>query len=114
MDQFSALAASSLGLQFKFSRPWPPLTTHRWPVLFFIAEVMLQSLAIEVLGPLIVSAVVATVVIHHWIGLRPIFTSPSFSIPEQFDLLRPWHRRQSPSRIVRCREHRRYGFFVGS
>ena len=100
MVQFSALAASSIGRQFRFSRPRLRLlvacggaagmaAAYNTPLAgsLFIAEVVLQTLAIEALGPLIVSAVIATVVIRHWIGLRPIFTSPGFSVPEQIDLL---------------------------
>jgi len=100
MVQFSALAASSIGRLFKFSRPRLRLlvacggaagmaAAYNTPLAgsLFIAEVVLQTLAIEALGPLIVSAVIATVVIRHWIGLRPIFTSPGFSVPEQVDLL---------------------------
>jgi CIC family chloride channel protein len=100
MVQFSALAASSVGRLFNFSRPRLRLlvacggaagmaAAYNTPLAgsLFIAEVVLQTLAIEALGPLIVSAVMATVVIRHWIGLSPIFTSPGFSVPEQIDLM---------------------------
>lgn len=42
----------------------------------FIAEIVLQSLAIEVLGPLVIASVAATLTIRQWIGLRPIFETP--------------------------------------
>ena len=42
----------------------------------FIAEIVVGTLAIEVLGPLFIASLSATVVMHHWIGLRPIFDLP--------------------------------------
>ena len=50
----------------------------------FIAEVVLQSLAIEALGPLIVAALVATLTIRHWIGMRPIFAVPDWQVAPDF------------------------------
>ena len=51
----------------------------------FIAEVVLQSLAIEAFGPLLVASVMATLTIRHWIGINPIFTLPSFTAPLEFE-----------------------------
>lgn len=42
----------------------------------FIAEIVLQSLAIEILGPLVIASVAATLTIRQWIGLRPLFETP--------------------------------------
>ena len=100
MVQFSALAASTIGRGLGFSRPKLRLlvacggaagmaSAYNTPLAgaLFIAEIVLHSLAIEALGPLIISAMTATLVIRHWIGLKPIFTSPDFGHAHQVDLL---------------------------
>ncbi len=100
MVQLSALVASSLGRIFRVSRPQLRLlvacggaagmaSAYNTPLAgaLFVAEVVMQSLAIEALGPLIVSALVATLTIRHWIGMSPIFTSPEFNTPVHFLLL---------------------------
>ncbi len=100
MVQLSALVASSLGRLFGLSRPRLRLlvacggaaglaSAYNTPLAgaLFIAEIVLQSLAIEALGPLIVAAVTATLVIRHWIGVEPILSAPDFSMPTRIDLL---------------------------
>ena len=89
MVQLSALVASSIGRFFRLSQPKLRLlvacggaaglaSAYNTPLAgaLFIAEIVLQSLAIEALGPLIVASVVATITIRHWIGMNPIFTLP--------------------------------------
>jgi len=94
MVQLSSLVASSLGRFLGFSRPKLRLlvacgaaaglaSAYNTPLAgaLFIAEIVLQSLAIEALGPLIISSVVATITIRHWIGMSPLFTLPEFKAP---------------------------------
>jgi len=100
MVQLSALFASSVGRFFCFSRPRLRLlvacgaaaglaSAYNTPLAgaLFIAEIVLQSLAIEALGPLIIASVVATITIRHWIGVSPIFTLPGFRAPVEVELL---------------------------
>jgi CIC family chloride channel protein len=92
MVQLSALMASAIGRAFKVSRPKLRLlvacggaagiaSAYNTPLAgaLFVAEIVLQSLAIEALGPLIVASVAATITIRHWIGLTPIFASSQFT-----------------------------------
>lgn len=97
MVQFSALLASSVGGAFRLSRPRLRLlvacggaagiaSAYNTPLAgaLFIAEIVLQSLSIEILGPLVVASVLATLTIRQWIGLRPIFEAPDFGpLPSQ-------------------------------
>lgn len=100
MVQMSALFASSIGRFFNFTRPKLRLlvacgaaaglaSAYNAPLAgaLFIAEIVLQSLAIEVLGPLIIASVVATITIRHWIGISPIFTLLSFKGPIDIEIL---------------------------
>ncbi|RYU57949.1 voltage-gated chloride channel ClcB [Methylolobus aquaticus] len=100
MVQLSALMASTVGRLFRVSKPQLRLlvacggaagiaSAYNAPLAgaLFIAEIVLQSLAIEALGPLVVASVAATLTIRHWIGLRPIFTSPELAAPADVDVL---------------------------
>jgi CIC family chloride channel protein len=100
MVQLSALMASTVGRVFRLSKPKLRLlvacggaagiaSAYNAPLggALFIAEIVLQSLAIEALGPLVVASVAATLTIRHWIGLRPIFTSPELTSPADVDVL---------------------------
>lgn len=53
----------------------------------FIAEIVTGSLAIECLGPLIISAFTSTLIVRHWIGTHPIFTSRDIMATQEVDLL---------------------------
>lgn len=53
----------------------------------FIAEIVTGSLAMEVLGPLIIAAFTSTLVVRHWIGASPIFTSRDIMLTQEVDLL---------------------------
>lgn len=88
MVQLSALAASVLGRLGHLSTPKLRLlvacggaagiaSAYNTPLAgaIFMAEIVLESLAAEVLGPLVVSGLAATLTIRHWIGLEPIFAS---------------------------------------
>jgi CIC family chloride channel protein len=100
MVQLSALFASSIGRFFRLSQPKLRLlvacggaaglaSAYNTPLAgaLFIAEIVLQSLAIEALGPLIIASVVATITIRHWIGMSPIFTLPEFRAPVVVEFL---------------------------
>jgi CIC family chloride channel protein len=45
---------------------------------FFVAEIVLGSIAMESIGPLIVSSVVATVVASQFLGAKPVYHMPAF------------------------------------
>ncbi|MDD2768209.1 MAG: ClcB-like voltage-gated chloride channel protein [Methylococcus sp.] len=100
MVQFSALLASSFGGWCGLSRPRLRLlvacggaagiaSAYNTPLAgaLFIAEIVLQSLSIEILGPLVVASVLATLTIRQWIGLRPIFEAPDFGPLPGFGIL---------------------------
>lgn len=53
----------------------------------FIAEIVTGSLAMEALGPLIIAAFTSTLVVRHWIGAHPIFTSRDIMTTQEVDLL---------------------------
>ncbi len=49
---------------------------------FFVAEIVLGSIAMESIGPLIVASVVATVVASQFLGAQPVYHMPNFgSVP---------------------------------
>lgn len=88
MVQLSALAASVLGRLGNLSTPKLRLlvacggaagiaSAYNTPLAgaVFMAEIAIESLAAEVIGPLVVAGLAATLTIRHWIGLRPIFES---------------------------------------
>ena len=53
---------------------------------FFVAEIVLGSIAMESIGPLIVSSVVATVVASQFLGAQPVYRMPGFEVPENWQL----------------------------
>jgi len=100
MVQLSALMASAMGRFFIFSRPKLRLivacggaagiaSAYNAPLAgaLFVAEIVLQSLAIEALGPLIVASLAAALTARHWVGAGAIFALPETNTPANFELL---------------------------
>ena len=54
---------------------------------FFVAEIVLGSIAMESIGPLIVSSVVATVTASQFLGAQPVYHMPPFTVPENWQLV---------------------------
>ncbi len=54
---------------------WPRPTTHRSRGRF-VAEIVLGSIAMESLGPMIVSSVVSAATVHQLLGFAPVFAIP--------------------------------------
>ncbi|MCE0522770.1 MAG: ClcB-like voltage-gated chloride channel protein [Methylacidiphilales bacterium] len=54
---------------------------------FFVAEIVLGSIAMESIGPLIVSSVVATVVASQFLGAQPVYRMPAFAVPANWQLV---------------------------
>ncbi|MCE0483587.1 MAG: ClcB-like voltage-gated chloride channel protein [Methylacidiphilales bacterium] len=53
---------------------------------FFVAEIVLGSIAMESIGPLIVTSVVATVVASQFLGAQPIYRMPDFGTVPNWQL----------------------------
>ena len=54
---------------------------------FFVAEIVLGSIAMESIGPLIVSSVAATVVAIRFLGAQPVYRMPNFDAVPDWQLL---------------------------
>jgi CIC family chloride channel protein len=54
---------------------------------FFVAEIVLGSIAMESIGPLIVSSVVATVVASQFLGAQPVYRMPDFGAVPNWQLV---------------------------
>jgi len=54
---------------------------------FFVAEIVLGSIAMESIGPLIVASVVSTVISSQFLGAQPIYRMPSFGIVPNWELI---------------------------
>ncbi len=54
---------------------------------FFVAEIVLGSIAMESIGPLIVSSVVATVVASQFLGAQPVYHLPAFGVVPNWHLI---------------------------
>jgi CIC family chloride channel protein len=54
---------------------------------FFVAEIVLGSIAMESIGPLIVSSVVATVVASQFLGAQPVYHMPNFGAVPNWQLV---------------------------
>jgi CIC family chloride channel protein len=54
---------------------------------FFVAEIVLGSIAMESIGPLIVSSVVATVVASQFLGAQPVYRMPNFGAVPNWQLI---------------------------
>lgn len=100
MVQLSAMLASLLGRQARFSTPRLKLmvacgaaagiaSAYNAPIAgaLFVAEIVLGSIAMESFGPLIFSSVIATVTTRHLLGSSPVFEIPSFHLVSNWELL---------------------------
>jgi CIC family chloride channel protein len=54
---------------------------------FFVAEIVLGSIAMESIGPLIVSSVVATVIAEQFLGAQPVYHMPEFGVVPNWQLI---------------------------
>jgi CIC family chloride channel protein len=54
---------------------------------FFVAEIVLGSIAMESIGPLIVASVVATVVASQFLGAQAIYRMPDFGVVRNWELI---------------------------
>jgi CIC family chloride channel protein len=54
---------------------------------FFVAEIVLGSIAMESIGPLIVSSVVATVIASQFLGAQPVYHMPNFGAVPNWQLI---------------------------
>jgi len=54
---------------------------------FFVAEIVLGSIAMESIGPLIVTSVVATVIASQFLGAQPVYHMPAFAVPDSWQLV---------------------------
>jgi CIC family chloride channel protein len=54
---------------------------------FFVAEIVLGSIAMESIGPLIVTSVVATVVASQFLGAQPVYHMPNFGTVPNLQLI---------------------------
>jgi CIC family chloride channel protein len=54
---------------------------------FFVAEIVLGSIAMESFGPLVVASVVATVVSQQFLGASPVYHMPNFGAVPNWQLL---------------------------
>jgi CIC family chloride channel protein len=92
MVQIAAVVASRLGRWRKFTPPQLRLlvacgaaagiaSAYNAPIAgsFFVAEIILGTIAMESLGPLVVSAVAATLTLHVLTAARVLYRVPSFS-----------------------------------
>jgi CIC family chloride channel protein len=53
----------------------------------FVAEIVLQSVAIESLGPLLVASVGANLTLNELVGFAPVYRMPAFSMPHSSSTL---------------------------
>jgi len=99
MVQLASMLGSLLGLKAKFSPARLRLLVacgaaagiacaYNAPMTgaFFVAEIVLGSIATESIGPLIVSSVVATVVAERFLGAQPVYHMPDFGVVPNWQL----------------------------
>lgn len=54
---------------------------------FFVAEIVLGSIAMESIGPLIITSVVSVVVASQFLGAHPVYKMPDFTTPPSWELV---------------------------
>jgi CIC family chloride channel protein len=54
---------------------------------FFVAEIVLGSIAMESIGPLIVTSVVATSIASQFLGAQPVYLMPAFDVVPNWQLI---------------------------
>jgi CIC family chloride channel protein len=99
MVQLSAVVASLVGRWRKFSGPQLRLlvacgasagiaSAYNAPIAgsFFVAEIILGSIAMESLGPLVVSAVVATLTIRVLTAAQVLYQVPAFQLNSPWEM----------------------------
>ena len=100
MVQLASMLGSLLGLTAKFSPARLRLLVacgaaagiacaYNAPLTgaFFVAEIVLGSIAMESIGPLIVSSVVATVIASQFLGAQPVYRMPNFDVVPNWQLV---------------------------
>lgn len=100
MVQLAALSTSLLGRLFKFPGERLRLlvgcgaaagltAAYNAPIAgaFFVAEIVLGSIAMESVGPIIVAAVVANIVMRALPGYQPVYEMPVFPAVAGFEVL---------------------------
>ena len=98
--QLSSVVASILGRLQNWSTPRLRLlvgcgaaagiaSAYNAPIAgaIFVAEIVLGSMAMEMLGPLIFSSVVATLTVRGFLGADPIYKIPPFQLNRNWEIL---------------------------
>ena len=98
--QLAALCASLIGRFRKWPTPRRRLivacgvsagiaSAYNAPIssALFVAEIIIGSIAMETLGPLVFSSVIATLTIHLFMGGNPLYTVPSFRLHSDWEIV---------------------------
>lgn len=98
--QLSSVIASGLGRLQKWSTPRLRLlvacgaaagiaSAYNAPIAgaIFVAEIVLGSMAMEMLGPLIFSSVIATLTVRGFLGADPIYKIPPFQLNRNWEIV---------------------------
>jgi chloride channel protein, CIC family len=98
--QLSSVIASGLGRLQKWSTPRLRLlvgcgaaagiaSAYNAPIAgaIFVAEIVLGSMAMEMLGPLIFSSVVATLTVQGFLGRGPLYDIPPFQLNRNWEIV---------------------------